>query len=142
MAWAGVGAVAVDKFNPDGLRWRVVGGLALYAVAALAWTGYMAYTANLSPAQWAATLAEGEAASVLAQGRSLLNTIGTWGVWIVIPLGYFSLLIQNLIVHPPLPASPGSVIHTVRTAGGQEAGQAEKRSGAIPTGWPWGGTGG
>ena len=120
MAWAGVGAVAVDRFNPDTLRWRVVGGLALYAVAALAWTGYSAYVASLSPEQWANLFASDEAAATIAQGRSFLNTISVWGLWIVVPLGYFSLLLQGLFVHPPLMASPQEVIHTVRARGEQE----------------------
>jgi len=120
MAWAGVGAVTVDRFNPDTLRWRVVGSLALYAVAALAWTGYSAYIAGLSPEQWANMFASDEAAATIAQGRSFLNTISVWGLWIILPLGYFSLLLQGLFIHPPLMASPQEVIHTVRARGEQE----------------------
>ncbi len=131
MAWAGVGAVAVDRFNPDTLRWRIIGGLALYAVAALAWTGYSAYVASLSPEQWANLFASDEAASTIAQGRSFLNTISVWGLWIIVPLGYFSLLLQGLFVHPPLPASPQEVIHTVRARGEQE------EPTASATWWPF-----
>ena len=36
MTMAGSAAVAFDRFNPDGLRWRVAGGLALYGLASLA----------------------------------------------------------------------------------------------------------
>ncbi|MBV7336322.1 hypothetical protein KFU94_50435 [Chloroflexi bacterium TSY] len=42
MTLAGIGAVALDRFNPDALRWRSAGGLALYAAAALAYGRYLA----------------------------------------------------------------------------------------------------
>ncbi|MFN2270328.1 MAG: hypothetical protein ACK2US_05805 [Anaerolineae bacterium] len=117
MAWAGVVAVKVDRFNPGSLRWRVVGGLALYAVAALGWTAYSAYVANLSAEQWGALFAADEAAATIAQGRSFLSTISVWGLWIIVPLGYFSLLLQGIFVHAPLAASPEKIIQTVRARG-------------------------
>jgi hypothetical protein len=117
MAWAGVAAIKVDKFNPDSLRWRVVGGLALYAVAALGWTAYSAYVAGLSGEQWGALFAADEAAATIAQGRSFLSTISVWGLWIIVPLGYFSLLLQGIFVHAPLAASPEKIIQTVRARG-------------------------
>ena len=117
MAWAGAAAVKVDGFNPDSLRWRVVGGLALYAVAALGWTAYSAYVAGLSAEQWGALFAADEAAATIAQGRSFLSTISVWGLWIIVPLGYFSLLLQGIFVHAPLTASPERIIQTVRARG-------------------------
>jgi hypothetical protein len=117
MVWGGIGAVALDRFNPDTLRWRVIGGIALYAIASIAWTGYSAYVATLSPGQWGSMLASDEAASTIAQGRSFLQTISVWGLWIILPLGYFSLLLQGLFVHPPLTTAPADVIHTVRGRG-------------------------
>jgi hypothetical protein len=117
MAWAGVAAIRVDRFNPDALRWRVVGGLALYALGALGWTAYSAYVAGLSADQWGALFATDEAAATIAQGRSFLNTISVWGLWIIVPLGYFSLLLQGIFIHPPLAASPEQVIQTVRARG-------------------------
>jgi hypothetical protein len=117
MAWAGMAAIRVDKFNPDSLRWRVVGGLALYAVAALGWTAYSAYVAGLSAEQWGALFAADEAAATIAQGRSFLSTISVWGLWIIVPLGYFSLLLQGIFIHAPLPGSPERIIQTVRARG-------------------------
>ena len=117
MAWAGAAAIKVDRFNPDSLRWRVVGGLALYAVAALGWTAYSAYVANLSAEQWGALFAADEAAATIAQGRSFLSTISVWGLWIIVPMGYFSLLLQGVFVHAPLAASPERIIQTVRARG-------------------------
>ncbi len=131
MAWAGVAAIRVDRFNPDSLRWRVVGGLALYAVAALGWTAYSAYVAGLSGEQWGALFAADEAAATIAQGRSFLGTISVWGLWIIVPLGYFSLLLQGIFVHAPLAASPEKIIQTVR-ARGEAAPQVD---GANPQSW-------
>ena len=118
MALAGAVAVAFDRFNPDALRWRIVGGLALYAAASLAYLGYGGYLAGLDAAAWAEALGgQGEAALALAQGRAFVDTLATWGLWLILPLAYFSLLAQGLLVHPPLPATPEQVINAVRTRG-------------------------
>jgi hypothetical protein len=53
MSLAGVAAVLLDKFNPDSLRWRITGGLTLYALAALAHLGYQTYLAGVDAAAWA-----------------------------------------------------------------------------------------
>jgi hypothetical protein len=134
MTWAGIAAIALDRFNPDTLRWRVIGGVALYAVASIAWTGYTAYVATLSPEQWAGMLASDEAASTIAQGRSFLQTISVWGLWILLPLGYFSLLIQGLFIHPPVAAAPAAMIHTVRGRGDL---RDDLREDGIPSRWAW-----
>lgn len=118
MAVAGSGAVAFDRFNPDALRWRVAGGLALYALASLAYLGYGSYLLSLDAAAWAEAIGgQGEAALTLAQGRAFVDTLATWGLWLILPLAYFSLLAQGLLVHPPLPATPEQVIQAVRTRG-------------------------
>ena len=117
MAWAGAIAVRMDRFNPTALRWRVNGGLALYALAALGFAAYAAYTSRLSPSTWAGVVASGEAAAIVAQGRSFLNVIAVWGLWIIIPLGYLALLVQGIFVHPPTPARPSELIHAVRARG-------------------------
>jgi hypothetical protein len=136
MAWAGVGAVKVDKFNPDALHWRVIGVLALYAVAALGWTAYSAYVAGLSAEQWGALFATDEAAATIAQGRSFLSTISVWGLWIIVPLGYFSLLLQGIFVHAPLVASPEKIIQTVRARG--EPAPQDDHTRLVGTWWPFG----
>jgi hypothetical protein len=117
MTWAGAAAVWIDRFNPKALRWRVNGGLALYALAALGFDGYAAYTSHLDPRIWSGVVASGEVAAVVAQGRSFLNTIAIWGLWIILPLGYLALLLQGIFVHPPTLASPAELIHTVRARG-------------------------
>lgn len=118
MAAAGAVAVRLDRFNPDMLRWRVAGGLALYALAALGLEGYRAYLAGLDAAAWAAAIGgQGEAQATLAQGRAFVETLATWGIWLILPLGYFSLLVQAFLAHPPTPGRADELIHTIRTRG-------------------------
>ncbi|OQA41260.1 MAG: hypothetical protein BWY52_02628 [Chloroflexi bacterium ADurb.Bin325] len=118
MTVAGTAAVKFDRFNPTALRWRVVGGLALYALASLAYLGYGRYLNALDATAWAEAIGgRGEAALALAQGRAFINTLATWGLWLILPLGYLSLLAQGVLIHPPLPATPEQVITAVRTRG-------------------------
>lgn len=118
MSVAGAATVYVDRFNPDSLRWRVAGGLALYAAAALGAQLYGLYLNTLDAQSWAQALGgQGEAAATLAQGRAFVNTLATWGLWLILPLAYFSLLGQGLLVHPPMATSPEQAITAVRTRG-------------------------
>jgi hypothetical protein len=118
MAMVGVLAVAYDRFNPDALRWRVVGGLTLYAAAALAYLAYSYYLTGVDAAAWAEAIGgQAEAQTTLAQGRAFLNTLATWGLWLILPLGYLSLLAQGLLAHPPTGSRPEATIAQVRTRG-------------------------
>jgi hypothetical protein len=118
MSLAGAGAVASEHFNPDGLRWRVAGGMALYAAAALAYLGYGRYLSGLDAAAWAEALGgQDEAQAALAQGRAFVNTLATWGLWLILPLGYLSLVLQGVLIHPPSAGRPDQVITSVRTRG-------------------------
>jgi hypothetical protein len=120
MSLAGALAVALDRFNPDSLRWRVTGGLTLYALAALAHLGYSHYLDGVDAAAWAQAIGgTGEASAALAQGRSFVETLATWGLWLIVPLGYFSLLAQVLLAHPPLSEKPDVLITAVRTREGK-----------------------
>jgi len=53
----------------------------------------------------------------LAQGRAFLNTLATWGLWLILPLGYLSLLAQGLLAHPPTGGRPERTIAQARTRG-------------------------
>ncbi len=118
MAGVGAGAVALDRFQPDALRWRVVGTLALYAAGALAYLGYSRYLEGVDAAAWAEAIGgQEQAQNTLAQGRAFLNTLATWGLWLILPLGYLSLLAQGLLAHPPLSERPEETIARVRTRG-------------------------
>ena len=138
MGWVGVAAVELDKFNPDTLRWRVIGGIAIYAIASIAWTVYTAYVSTISPQDWSGMIATGEAASTIAQGKSFLQTISIWGLWIIVPLGFFTLLLKGFFVHPPVIAAPANMIHTVRTQGEQADPLPEQRATGFRAWLPWG----
>jgi hypothetical protein len=120
MSWAGSIAIRTDRFNPIALRWRVNGSLVLYALTAMGFTAYAAYASRLSLDTWSSVVSSGDAASVISQGRSFLNTIAIWGLWIIMPLGYLAILLQGILVHPPTPITPAEMIHTVRARGRDE----------------------
>jgi hypothetical protein len=120
MSWAGSIAIRTDRFNPIALRWRVNGSLVLYALTAMGFTAYAAYASKLSLDTWSSVVSSGDAASVISQGRSFLNTIAIWGLWIIMPLGYLAILLQGILVHPPTPKTPAEMIHTVRARGRDE----------------------
>lgn len=60
LAWAGALAVKLDRFNPKGLRWRASGGIALYALAALGFSGYAAYASRIDANAWANVVSGGD----------------------------------------------------------------------------------
>jgi hypothetical protein len=91
----------------DNTLWFVKSGLILYSLAVIASRVYLHYTAQLSPEQWAGLLGSTEtAAVVIANTRSNVTTIVLWAIWLIIPLGYFSMLIQQLLVMPRSLLSP------------------------------------
>ncbi len=100
--------------------WNVKSGILIYSLAVLGSRLYLAYTAQLSPEQWAALIGTTEsAASVIANTRSNVTTIILWALWLVIPLGYFAMLLQQALLNPwslvnPL-ASATEVIQRYRT---------------------------
>jgi hypothetical protein len=106
----GLGLVAVmvaEGHQRDNTLWFVKSGLILYSLAVIASRVYLHYTAQLSPEQWAGLLGSTEtAAVVIANTRSNVTTIVLWAIWLIIPLGYFSMLIQQLLVMPRSLLSP------------------------------------
>lgn len=81
--------------------WNVKAGILIYALAVLGSRLYLAYTAQLSPEQWAALIGTTEsAATVIANTRSNVSTIILWALWLVIPLGYFAMLLQQALLNP------------------------------------------
>jgi hypothetical protein len=87
--------------------WFVKTGLALYAILVIGSRIYLAYTAQLTSGQWASIIGSAEtAAKVIANTRGNATTIITWALWLIGPLGYFTLLIQKLLVNPMNLLSP------------------------------------
>ncbi len=81
--------------------WNVKSGIFIYALAVLGSRLYLAYTAQLSPEQWATLIGSAEsAATVIANTRSNVTTIILWALWLVIPLGYFAMLLQQALLNP------------------------------------------
>lgn len=81
--------------------WFVKTGLALYAILVIGSRIYLSYTSQLSASQWASIIGSAEsAATVIANTRGNATTIITWALWLIAPLGYFSILIQQLFVNP------------------------------------------
>ena len=115
MSVCGAVALKLDRFNPDALRWRVSGGLALYALASLGYLAYHQYLGMLDAEAWARQIGgQADASHTLQQGRAFLDTLATWGLWLIIPLGFLSLLAQGLLVHPPL-AAPSQTLTQIRS---------------------------
>ncbi len=97
-------ALSSQRFN---LLWYAKAGIAIYALAVIGSRIYLGYTAHLTPEQWAALIGSSEsAASVIASTRGNVTTILLWALWLVVPLGYFSMLVQQVFVNPMSVISP------------------------------------
>ncbi len=97
----GLLAVLVSPAQRFNLLHFVKSGIAVYALAVIGSRLYMGMTSQVSPDQWAALVGTAQsAASVVASTRGNVTTIITWGLWLVIPLGYFSMLVQKLFLNP------------------------------------------
>lgn len=113
--------VPAQRFN---LLHIVKTGIALYAAAVIASRIYLVYTAQISPEQWAALVGSAQtAAAVVANTQGNTTTIVIWALWLVLPLGYFSMLLQQVFMHSisltnPF-ASAASMIAQLRDRGGR-----------------------
>lgn len=100
---AGLGML-LERFNPASLHWRLLNGLALYALLGLGAGLFQFYLERLA----------GENL-LLLQGQAyvgLLAEVALYGL----PVGYLALLAQGLLVHPPIPGGsrPETLLHTLR----------------------------
>ena len=112
-------ALANQRFN---LLWYVKSGIALYALAVIGSRLYLSTAAHLTPEQWAALIGSSEsAAAVIASTRSSVTTILLWALWLVVPLGYFSMLVQQIFINPMSIVSPlagaQELLHALRVRG-------------------------
>ncbi len=83
------------------LLWNMKSGIAIYSLAVIGSRLYLAYTAQLSADQWAALIGTSESASaVIANTRGNVTTIILWALWLVIPLGSFAMLLQQVLINP------------------------------------------
>lgn len=89
------------------LLWNMKSGIAIYSLAVIGSRLYLAYTAQLSADQWAALIGTSESASaVIANTRGNVTTIILWALWLVIPLGYFAMLLQQVLINPMSMVNP------------------------------------
>lgn len=107
MVLAGVAGVLLERFNTAALRWRAVGGIALYALMGLGFAGYQYLLPSL-----------GAGDPLLSQGQKYLGTLASIAMYFY-PLGFLALLAQSIWVHPPLAHNPETMIHTIRARGRQ-----------------------
>ena len=83
------------------LLWNMKSGIAVYSLAVIGSRIYLGYTAQLTADQWAALIGSSEsAATVIANTRGNVTTIILWALWLVIPLGYFAMLLQQVLINP------------------------------------------
>ena len=97
-------ALSTQRFN---LLWYVKAGIAMYALAVIGSRIYLGYTSHLTAEQWAALVGSSESAAILiASTRGNVTTILLWALWLVVPLGYFSMLVQQVFINPMSIVSP------------------------------------
>ncbi len=98
---AGTIIVSLIHSQETTLLWNVKSGIAIYALAVIGSRLYLRYTSELSPDQWAALIGTSEnAAAVISNTRGNVTTIILWALWLVIPLGYFAMLLQQVLINP------------------------------------------
>ncbi len=97
-------ALPIQRFN---LLWYVKAGLSMYALAVIGSRIYLSYTSQLTAGEWASLIGSSESAAQVVTGmRGNITTIILWGLWLVIPLGYFSMLVQQIFINPTSIISP------------------------------------
>jgi hypothetical protein len=84
---------------------------------------YLMYAAQVTPDQWAALVGSADAAAnIIASTRGNTTTIIVWALWLIVPLGFFSMLVQQVFMNPisltaPM-ATPQAVMRMLRSRGG------------------------
>jgi hypothetical protein len=120
----GLLAILISPAQRFNLLHFVKSGIAVYALAVIGSRVYLGMASQVSPDQWAGLIGTAQsAANVVASTRGNVTTIITWGLWLVIPLGYFSMLVQKLFLNPislinPL-ASYADMLVLLRDRGGR-----------------------
>jgi hypothetical protein len=105
MSGGSILAISLEKFNQESLSWRVISGIAAYALIGI---GFSIYN-GLSPALI-------DPYGTFAQGKGYLDILISLAVFLG-PLGFVGLLVQSLFAHPPIEGTPEELVTTVRTRG-------------------------
>jgi len=97
----GLVAVLVSPAQRFNLLWFVKSGIAVYALAVIGSRLYLNMTSDVSPEAWTSLVGTAQGAvNVVANTRGNVTTVIVWALWLVIPLGYFSMLVQKLFLNP------------------------------------------
>lgn len=121
---AGFVAVSVSPSQRFSMLNLIRVGIITYALTVGASRIYLLYAAQITPEQWAALVGSADsAASIVANTRGNMTTIVSWALWLVVPLGYFSMLVQQVFINPisltsPF-ATPQGMLRSLRSRGGQ-----------------------
>ena len=92
--------------------WNIKSGIAIYALAVIGSRLYLTYTSALSTEQWAALIGSADSAAlVLSNTRGNVTTIILWALWLVIPMGYFAMLLQQLLLNPISLSAPVAAVN-------------------------------
>ena len=121
---AGLAAVLVSPAQRFNLLWFVKSGVAVYALAVIGSRLYLNMTSEVSPEAWAGMVGTAQTAvTVVANTRGNVTTVIVWALWLVVPLGYFSMLVQKLFLNPVSLLNPLSsyeeLLTTLRDRGGR-----------------------
>jgi hypothetical protein len=101
-------AMPAQRFN---LLWYSKAGIAIYALCVIGSRVYIQYTAEIELKQWQNALGYSTLPETLIQNtQNNTTSILVWLLWLVVPLGYFSMLIQQLFVNPMSLSHPFSSI--------------------------------
>jgi hypothetical protein len=99
-------------------------GVVTYALTVGISRIYLLYAAQVTPDQWAALVGSADAAAnIIASTRGNTTTIIVWALWLIVPLGFFSMLVQQVFMNPisltaPM-ATPQAVMRMLRSRGGR-----------------------
>lgn len=121
---AGFVAVSVSPSQRFSMLNLIRVGIITYALTVGASRIYLHYAAQITPEQWAALVGSADsAANIVASTRGNMTTIVSWALWLVVPLGYFSMLVQQVFINPisltnPF-ATPQGMLRSLRSRGGQ-----------------------
>ena len=107
MSFGGWTALIMEKYNRPAIRWNIIRGISIYAVAGM---GYSLYRSSGASTALATD-------SQMAQGAVYINMIAGVAMY-AIPLVFMGMLTQSIWAHPPAPGGrPAQLIGRIRTRG-------------------------